>query len=128
MNPIKFEDFESKKHSITVVGLGYVGLPLAALLSRRFKVHGLDIHKERVIELKNGLDRTRELSTEQLQACAIEYTCDPRVIRDSRLIIVTVPTPIDRHKNPDLTPLIKASAMIGENLTAGSTVVYESTV
>ncbi len=128
MNPELFQDFEAKKEGIAVVGLGYVGLPLAALFARRFKVFGLDINADRVHELKNGIDRTRELSAEQLRQNPMEFTTDPGVLATSRLIIVTVPTPIDEHKNPDLTPLVKASTMIGKHIKPGTCVVYESTV
>lgn len=128
MNPDVFVDFEAKRESIAVVGLGYVGLPLAALFARRFKVYGFDINAQRVKELGEGLDRTRELSTEQLRQNPVEFTTDAQVLALSRLIIVTVPTPIDEHKNPDLTPLVRASAMIGQHIKPGTLVVYESTV
>ena len=168
-----FQDFANKKASICLVGLGYVGLPLAAVLARKFKVVGFDINEQRVKELREGHDRTRELTAEQLEAVTIagamqgngrkeaqeaqnikggeqrtkggsgwvrpndaraqsagsgrekaglEFSTDPRVIGEARLIIVTVPTPIDDHKNPDLTPLVKASTMIGKHIKAGTTV------
>jgi len=123
-----FHDFVHKQATICVVGLGYVGLPLAALFARKFKVIGFDVNEQRVKELKTGKDRTRELTTEQLKSAALEFSTDPKVLADARLIIVTVPTPIDGHKNPDLTPLVKASTMIGKHITVGTTVVYESTV
>lgn len=123
-----FHDFVHKQATICVVGLGYVGLPLAALFARKFKVIGFDVNEQRVKELKTGKDRTRELTTEQLKSAALEFSTDPKVLADARLIIVTVPTPIDEHKNPDLTPLVKASTMIGKHITVGTTVVYESTV
>ena len=121
---------------IVVIGLGYVGLPLAALFARKFKVIGFDINAQRVTELEGGLDRTRELSSKQLSsvirplslAPGLSFSTDPKVLSQARLIIVTVPTPIDDHKNPDLTPLVKSSTMIGRHIVAGTTVVYESTV
>lgn len=128
MTPTAFERFESKAETICVIGLGYVGLPLAALLATKFKVIGLDINKDRVRELRSGFDRTRELTTEQLAKTALTFSFDPEVLGQSRFIIVTVPTPIDDHKNPDLTPLIKASEMIGRYIKPGTIVVYESTV
>jgi UDP-N-acetyl-D-glucosamine/UDP-N-acetyl-D-galactosamine dehydrogenase len=123
-----FEQFESRNEIICVVGLGYVGLPLAALFASRFKVVGFDIDTRRVRELMEGSDRTRELTSEQLKRNPIEFSTDPAVLAKSRLIIVTVPTPIDGHKNPDLTPLVKASMMIGQHIRPGTCVVYESTV
>jgi UDP-N-acetyl-D-galactosamine dehydrogenase len=123
-----FAEFAEHREQICVIGLGYVGLPLAALLASRYKVVGLDINTQRVKELESGRDRTRELSPEQLRRHPLKFSSDPAVLRESRFIIVTVPTPIDDHKNPDLTPLIKASETIGSHLSPGSTIVYESTV
>lgn len=128
MKPVAFELFDSKSETICVIGLGYVGLPLAVLFARKFNVVGFDLNQERVRELREGFDRTRELTTEQLRQNTVVFTTDPQVIAESRLIIVTVPTPIDEHKNPDLTPLIKASETIGRYIKPGTTVVYESTV
>jgi UDP-N-acetyl-D-galactosamine dehydrogenase len=124
----KFADFAEHREQICVIGLGYVGLPLAALLASRYKVVGFDINAQRVKELESGYDRTRELSLEQLRRHPLKFSSDPAVLRESRFIIVTVPTPIDDHKNPDLTPLIKASESIGRHLSPGTTIVYESTV
>ena len=131
-----YNDFLEGKETIAIVGLGYVGLPLAALFARKFKVIGFDINAQRITELEAGRDRTRELSSEQLSsvirspsaAAGLSFSTDPAVLGGARLIIVTVPTPIDEHKNPDLTPLVKSSTMIGRHLVAGTTVVYESTV
>ena len=122
------EHFLSRQESICVIGLGYVGLPLAVLFASKFKVVGFDINPERVRELNEGSDRTRELTSEQLRRHPITFTTDPACLAHSRFIIVTVPTPIDDHKNPDLTPLVKASEMIGKFIQSGATVVYESTV
>ncbi len=134
-----FADFESGKASIAIIGLGYVGLPLAAVFSRKFKVIGFDINEQRVQELRQGIDRTRELTKEQLAAASsaksegqsekgLSFSTDPKVLAEARIIIVTVPTPIDDHKNPDLTPLVKSSTTIGRHIKTGTTVVYESTV
>jgi UDP-N-acetyl-D-galactosamine dehydrogenase len=130
-----FNEFTEHRAKICVVGLGYVGLPLAALFARKFRVVGFDINEGRVRELGEGHDRTRELAAEQLAAvrptkngAGLEFSTDPAVLADVRLVIVTVPTPIDEHKNPDLTPLVGASRMIGKHIKAGTTVVYESTV
>ena len=123
-----FESFLNRQEAICIIGLGYVGLPLAVLFASRFRVVGFDINANRVRELNEGSDRTRELTSEQLRRHPITFTTDPEAIRQSRFIVVTVPTPIDDHKNPDLTPLVKASEMIGKFIQPGTTVVYESTV
>ncbi len=128
MNAPSFESFASKQETLCVVGLGYVGLPLAILFATKFKVVGFDVSQERIGELRTGLDRTREISAERLAQSSLTYSSDPAVLGQARLIIVTVPTPIDEHKNPDLTPLVKASQTIGRHLKPGTTVVYESTV
>jgi UDP-N-acetyl-D-glucosamine/UDP-N-acetyl-D-galactosamine dehydrogenase len=123
-----FKDFAERRERIGVIGLGYVGLPLAHAFSAKFDVIGLDISAERIAELKSGHDRTEELTPKQLTATSIEFTNDLSVLKSCQLVIVTVPTPIDDHKNPDLTPLVKASESVGRNLAPGTTVVYESTV
>jgi UDP-N-acetyl-D-glucosamine/UDP-N-acetyl-D-galactosamine dehydrogenase len=126
----RFVDFKAQREKICVVGLGYVGLPLAAAFARQFSVVGFDINAARIAELKIGRDRTRELTVKQLAEVreSLQFSSDPTVLAQARLIIVTVPTPIDDHKNPDLTPLVKASEMIGLHIKPGTTVVYESTV
>jgi len=120
-----------KNSKICVVGLGYVGLPLAHAFSSKYKVVGLDIYQSRIDELNNAYDRTLELNEEQLKEAldnGIKFTCDTNDIKDCNVYIVTVPTPIDKHKKPDLTPLIKASKTIGKVLKKDDIVVYESTV
>lgn len=111
---------------ICVVGLGYVGLPLAVRLAEFYKVIGFEINPERVEELKACKDSTNEVTPEELKG--MEFTTDPAVIRDCGMVIVTVPTPIDDAKNPDLGPLLSASETVGRNLKKGTVVVYESTV
>ena len=116
---------------IAVIGLGYVGLPLAHAFSSKYKVVGFDIAQWRIDELRNGHDRTLELSDEQVAeaiANGMEFTNVLDDIADCNIYIVTVPTPIDEHKRPDLTPLLKASESIGKVLKAGDIVIYESTV
>ena len=115
---------------ICIIGLGYVGLPLAAAFAKKYEVVGFDINKLRVIELNNDFDRTLELSTEQLLEVkdSIKYSCDLEDIKDANIYIVTVPTPIDSSNRPDLTPLVKSSQMIGKVLKENDIVIYESTV
>jgi UDP-N-acetyl-D-galactosamine dehydrogenase len=118
-------------NKIAVIGLGYVGLPLAHAFSLKYEVVGFDIAQWRIDELKKGIDRTLELSTEQVNeaiANRMTFTNILEDIRDCNIYIVTVPTPIDKHKKPDLTPLIKASESIGSILKKDDIVIYESTV
>jgi len=126
---------DSKKHKITVVGLGYVGLPLAVEFGKKYQVIGFDINQARVDELNGGHDATLEVEDENLQD-ALTRTSDSGLllttnideIKDSNIYIVTVPTPIDEFKRPDLTPLIKASETVGKVISYGDIVIYESTV
>jgi UDP-N-acetyl-D-galactosamine dehydrogenase len=114
---------------LAVIGLGYVGLPLAAEFGKRRAVVGFDIDAMRVAALKAGHDSTLEVSDEELrQAKRLHYTADLADLNACNVYIVTVPTPIDEHKRPDLSPLIKASGTIGKVLKKGDTVIYESTV
>ncbi|MCD8921210.1 nucleotide sugar dehydrogenase [Staphylococcus gallinarum] len=114
--------------NIAVVGLGYVGLPVAVSFGNKHKVIGFDINESRISELKNNYDRTNEVTTEKLEASNVEYTSDRDKLSESDFIIVAVPTPIDKHNKPNLTPLIKASETVGSALKKGSIIVYESTV
>ena len=116
---------------ICIIGLGYVGLPLAVEFAKKYPVVGFDIFQIRIDELKNGYDRTLEVSEADLKeaiANKMEFTTDPEAIRQADTYIVTVPTPIDEHKRPNLTPLIKASETVGKVLKRGDIVIYESTV
>ncbi|MQZ32251.1 Vi polysaccharide biosynthesis UDP-N-acetylglucosamine C-6 dehydrogenase TviB [Acinetobacter haemolyticus] len=114
---------------IAIIGLGYVGLPLAVEFGKKLPVIGFDIHQKRIEELQSGQDHTLEVSPEELkQASHLSYTADLDDLKDCNFFIVTVPTPIDDYKQPDLTPLIKASTSIGKVLKKRDIVVYESTV
>ena len=116
---------------LCIIGLGYVGLPLAVEFAKKYPVVGFDIFQTRIDELKNGYDRTLEVSESVLKeaiANKMEFTTDPEAIRQADTYIVTVPTPIDEHKRPNLTPLIKASETVGKVLKKGDIVIYESTV
>ncbi len=114
---------------IAVIGLGYVGLPLAVEFGKKVPVVGFDIYQKRIDELKSGQDHTLEVSPEELkQANQLSYSANLEDLKSCNFFIVTVPTPIDEFKQPDLTPLVKASTSIGQVLKKGDVVVYESTV
>lgn len=114
---------------IAIIGLGYVGLPLAVEFGKKTPVVGFDIHQKRIDELKSGQDHTLEVSSEELsQATHLSYSANLEDLKSCNFFIVTVPTPIDDYKQPDLTPLVKASTSIGKVLKKGDIVVYESTV
>jgi UDP-N-acetyl-D-galactosamine dehydrogenase len=120
-----------KNKKICLIGLGYVGLPLAHAFSSKYNVVGFDIYQNRIDELNKAYDRTLELSKGQLQEAlenGIKFTSNIDDIKDCNIYIVTVPTPIDKNKRPDLTPLIKASQTIGKVLKKDDIVIYESTV
>ena len=125
---IKLEDFLTKKAAIAVLGLGYVGLPLAVGLAKYFKVLGFDINKARVDQLNAGLDNTGEVEKERILASGIQFSSDPQCLKNAAVIIVAVPTPIDAHLRPNLGPVESASRTVGQNLSRGAIVVYESTV
>jgi len=117
-----------KDDKICVIGLGYVGLPLATLLGYKFNVIGFDINKKRIEELKKYFDNTNEVSSEKLKGSNIEFTIDPTKISSAKIIIVTVPTPVDEYKMPDLSPVKKATELVAKYIQKGSIIVYESTV
>ncbi|MED3764561.1 nucleotide sugar dehydrogenase [Ureibacillus sp. FSL K6-8385] len=113
---------------IAVVGLGYVGLPVAVAFGKKGRIIGFDINEHRINTLKQGIDYTKEVESQDLLEADIDFTNDPSRLREADFIIVAVPTPITETKQPDLTPLIKASETVGSNLQKGAIVVYESTV
>ena len=114
---------------VAIIGLGYVGLPLAVELGRTRPVVGFDINQKRIDELQRGQDFTLETTAEELHAAEyLSFTTDIENLRSSNCFIVTVPTPVDQYKRPDLTPLLKASETIGKVLKKGDIVIYESTV
>lgn len=119
----------SDSDKIAVIGLGYVGLPLAVEFGKSSPVIGFDIHQTRIDELRSGYDKTLEVSEDEMvSAKHISYTSDIKDLASCKVFIVTVPTPINQHKQPDLTPLIKASESIGKIIQKGAVVIYESTV
>ena len=118
-----------QKCRIGVVGLGYVGLPLAVEFGKHFETVGFDVNPQRVAQLRKGRDSTLEVSAEELRAAQrLTYTTDLDGLRRCRVFIVTVPTPIDGYKRPDLSPLVRASESVGTVLSKGALVIYESTV
>lgn len=121
--------FQASEARIGIIGLGYVGLPLAVAFGKVFPTIGFDISRERIEELRAGRDRTREVSSEELaDAGALEYSADLDALKAANFYVVTVPTPLDDHKAPDLGPLRRASESVGKVLSKGDVVVFESTV
>jgi len=119
-------DYQSEK--IAVVGLGYVGLPVALSFAKKYETIGFDIKEQRIADLEAGRDETNEAAPGSLDATRCKFTHDPADLTAATFIIVAVPTPIDDNNRPDLTPLVKASQTVGPHLTKGAIVVYESTV
>lgn len=123
-----FELLSAGQKTIGVIGLGYVGLPLALSFSRRFRVLGYDIHSGRVEMLRQCKDPTGEIEAHEFEGCDVEFTSDENRLAEVHLYIVTVPTPIDEHNSPDLRPVLTASQTLSKYLKPGDYVVYESTV
>jgi len=130
-----------KEHKIAIIGLGYVGLPLARLFATQYSVVGFDINQKRIAELNTGVDSTLEVENEVLESVLIQNnpfnqgaakglycSADIKDIQDADIYVITVPTPVDQHNRPDLTPLYKASETVGKVLSKGDIVIYESTV
>lgn len=128
MNKNLFEDIKNKKEKISVVGLGYVGMPLAIAFAKVVNVIGFDLNKDKVELYNKGIDVTNEVGNEALKNTTAYITCDEKKLQDSKFHIVAVPTPTKDDKTPDLNPIIGASEIVGRNLTKGAIVVYESTV
>lgn len=123
-----YNDIISKKASVAVIGLGYVGLPIALAFARKVKVIGFDINAKRVAMMKKGIDPSQELDKSEFKGCDIHFTSSLDELREAKFFIVAVPTPIDEHNLPDLSPLIGASTSVGKCLKKGDYVVFESTV
>jgi UDP-N-acetyl-D-galactosamine dehydrogenase len=123
-----YDDLLSGSKKMAVIGLGYVGLPIALEFAKKFSVIGFDIKQDRVDMMKNKVDPSNELSSEDFEGCDIEFTTSLDDIRKASFYIVAVPTPIDEHKNPDLVPLLSATTTVGKVISEGDYVVYESTV
>ena len=117
------------KIKLALIGLGYVGLPLAVEFGKKFDTVGFDIKEERLDMLRRGVDATLETAREDLAAAhRLKYTSNPDDLRDRDIFIITVPTPVDKYKQPDLLPLYRASETVGKVMRPGAVVIYESTV
>jgi len=123
-----FKDLLNKEKKIAIIGLGYVGLPIALEFAKSVSVIGFDIHPGRIEMMKNGVDPSQELEQEAFAGADIHFTANPDDLKDASFFIIAVPTPVDSHKVPDLTPVLKASETVGKVLNEGDYVVYESTV
>lgn len=118
----------NRKEKISVVGLGYVGMPIAVAFAKKADVIGFDINKKKIELYKNGIDPTNEVGNEAIKQTTVDFTSDETRLKEAKFHIVAVPTPVNLDKTPDLTPVEDASTIVGRNLTKGSIVVYESTV
>ena len=116
------------EEKIALVGLGYVGMPIAVAFAKKVKVIGFDLNAAKIELYKQGVDPTKEVGDEGIKATTVEFTADEKKLREAKFIIVAVPTPVNTDHTPDLTPVIGASEIVGRNLTKGAIVVYESTV
>ncbi len=123
-----YEKIVNGEEKISLVGLGYVGMPIAVAFSKKVKVIGYDLNAAKIELYKNGIDPTNEVGGDAIQACSVEFTADETKLREAKFHIVAVPTPVNDDHTPDLTPVEGASRTVGRNLTKGSVVVYESTV
>lgn len=123
-----YQQLLSKENKLAVIGLGYVGLPIALAFARKINVIGFDINAKRIDMMKQGIDPSNELESSDFEGCAIDFTNDLDVLREARFFVVAVPTPVDEHNVPDLTPVVKASETIGKVIKQGDYVVFESTV
>ena len=120
--------FNYSEQDIEVIGLGYVGLPLAVEFSKKRKVIAFDINESRIRQLKKGIDKTKEVELQDLDNRNLIYTFDKELLTKCKIFIITVPTPINKKKEPDLSYLKQASRTVGNSLTKDSLVIYESTV
>lgn len=124
-----YEKLLNKEENLALVGLGYVGMPIAVAFAKKgLNVIGFDLNKEKIELYKSGMDPTKEVGDEVIKNTTLEFTADETRLKDAKFIIVAVPTPVNTDHTPDLTPVIGASEIIGRNLTKGAIVVYESTV
>ena len=123
-----YEKLLNKEEKISLVGLGYVGMPIAVAFAKKINVIGFDTNQKKIDEYKAGIDSTREVGDEVIKQTTVDFTSDETRLKESKFHIIAVPTPINSDKTPNLSPVESASATVGRNLTKGSIVVYESTV
>lgn len=123
-----YEELINKKEKLSVVGLGYVGLPIAISFAKKIQVVGFDLNESKIESYKNGIDPTNEVGGQIIQNTTVEFTAEANKLQEAKFHIVAVPTPVDKSHMPDLSPLEGASRLLGKNLKKGSTVVFESTV
>ena len=123
-----YEKILTGEEKIALIGLGYVGMPIAVAFAKKVKVIGFDLNRAKINLYKSGIDPTREVGNETIRNTTVEFTNDEAKLREAKFLIVAVPTPVNTDHTPDLTPVIGASEIVGRNLTKGSIVVYESTV
>lgn len=123
-----YEKIVAGEEKIALVGLGYVGMPIAVAFSKKAKVIGYDINAEKIELYKEGIDPTKEVGGDAVKASKVDFTADEKRLREAKFLIIAVPTPVNSDHTPDLTPVIGASETVGRNLTKGAIVVYESTV
>src|SRR5215218_8006041 len=123
-----YQELIEKKEKLAVIGLGYVGLPIALEFAKKVSVIGFDINEKRVEQMRQGIDPSNELDASAFEGCDIEFTCALETLRQAKFFVVAVPTPVDEHNVPDLTPVKKASETIGKVAKKGDYVVFESTV
>lgn len=123
-----YEKIVNGEEKIALVGLGYVGMPIAVAFAKKVKVIGYDLNAEKIELYKSGIDPTKEVGGDAVKASTVDFTADEKRLREAKFIIVAVPTPVNTDHTPDLTPVIGASETVGRNLTKGAIVVYESTV
>ena len=123
-----YDKIVNRAEKIAVVGLGYVGMPIAVAFAKKVQVIGYDLNAAKIELYKQGIDPTNEVGAEEIKNSTVEFTSDEKKLQEAKFIIVAVPTPVNTDHTPDLTPVIGASQIVGRNITAGSIVVYESTV
>ena len=123
-----YEKLLSGEEKLSLVGLGYVGMPIAVAFARKIKVVGFDLNEKKIELYKNGIDPTNEVGNEVIKNTQVEFTADAAKLKEAKFHIVAVPTPVNDDHTPDLTPVEGASRILGQNLTKGSIVVFESTV
>lgn len=123
-----YEALINKKEKLSLIGLGYVGMPIAVAFSKKINVIGFDLNKKKVELYKNGIDPTREVGNDVISRCRVEFTSDELKLKEALFHIVAVPTPVNADHSPNLTPIESASHIVGRNLRKGSIIVYESTV